>query len=269
MPAFARFFTLTAIAAALTAAVLPTAMKAQGGYDEQAQAILRLFESGRKDTAYALIDTLKKVARFSPAVLYTRAQMTSDDRALGLYKELIALEPQGRYADKAALELVQRYIDKHDSLASYTWLTVLKDHYPVSPLINQADKAFRDVKSWKSPADSGTPAKTIRKHGSAAKDTTKTTGKHTPRPKPPVSPPALTGYALQLTLYSTKEKAEARARQLVTEKKVRAVALPKPNGAVMQYAVVVGPYKTLKGALADKSRIKKLCGTDPLPVKIE
>ena len=51
-------------------------------YEEQAREILRLYEAGQKDSAYILIEPLKKSARFVPAVLYTRAQLTPDDRAL-------------------------------------------------------------------------------------------------------------------------------------------------------------------------------------------
>src|SRR5688500_11885146 len=94
-------------------------------HEERARAILQLFETGQKDSAYQLIEPLKKEARFVPAVIYTRAQMTPDDRALNLYREIIALEPGGGWADDASYQLVQRYVEKRDSAAAYTWTAVL------------------------------------------------------------------------------------------------------------------------------------------------
>ena len=80
----------------------PSAARAQ--YDDEAASILRLYESGKKDTAYALIDSMKKVARFAPAIIYARAQMTPDDRALTLYKEAAWLITQETASNVGAVQ---------------------------------------------------------------------------------------------------------------------------------------------------------------------
>jgi len=121
---------------------------AQTTYDDQAKAILTLFESGQTDSAYAMIEPLKKSARFVPAVLYTRAQMTPDDRALGLYKEIIALDPGGAWADEAAWQLVRRYADKRDSSAVSIWAGVLRLNYPRSPYIAGVDSLLASPIVW-------------------------------------------------------------------------------------------------------------------------
>src|SRR4051812_11712992 len=99
------------ILGALYAGVFLTcsAALAQTSPEEQAKTILQLFDAGQKDSAYAMLEPLKRSARFVPAVMYTRAQMTPDDRALGLYKEILALEPGSSWAEKSAYQLVSRY----------------------------------------------------------------------------------------------------------------------------------------------------------------
>jgi hypothetical protein len=127
--------------------------RAQSAHEEQAKAILQLFESGQKDSAYALLEPLKKSARFEPAVLYTRAQMTPDDRALSLYKEVIAIEPNGTWADRAAYQLVARYAEKRDSVAAYTWAGVLKTNYSRSQFVANADELLKNPGSWRPSED--------------------------------------------------------------------------------------------------------------------
>jgi len=112
-----------------------SAATAQTNPEDQARTILQLFESGQKDSAYVLLEPLKKTARFVPAVIYVRAEMTPDDRALGLYKELIAMEPASPWAEKASYQLVVRYAEKRDSLAAYLWDGVLRKNYGSSQFV--------------------------------------------------------------------------------------------------------------------------------------
>ncbi|KXK51560.1 MAG: hypothetical protein UZ07_CHB004003396, partial [Chlorobi bacterium OLB7] len=101
-----RMNRVTVILALLACIVAANGAVAQGTYEEQSLAILKLYESGNKakrDTAYTLIDRLKadRQARFSPVVLFVRGEMTPDDRSLNLYREVIALDPGGAWADDA------------------------------------------------------------------------------------------------------------------------------------------------------------------------
>ncbi|HVZ40578.1 MAG TPA: SPOR domain-containing protein [Candidatus Kapabacteria bacterium] len=143
---------LLSILGAFCTGVLMTyaAASAQTNPEEQARAILQLFEAGQKDSAYALLEPLKKSARFVPAVMYARAEMTPDDRALGLYKELIAMEPASPWAEKASYQLVVRYTEKRDSLAAYLWDGVLKKNFAGSQFVGTADELLAGVKSWHS-----------------------------------------------------------------------------------------------------------------------
>jgi cell division septation protein DedD len=142
-----------------------TAAFAQTTPEEQAKTVLQLFESGQKDSAYALLEPLKKSARFVPAVIFTRAQMTPDDRALGLYKEIMALEPEGQWAEKSAYQLVARYADKRDSLAAHIWAGVLRANYARSPLVASADKLLAETTSWRSPEEDVADATAGKKPG--------------------------------------------------------------------------------------------------------
>ncbi|MBS1911530.1 MAG: SPOR domain-containing protein [Bacteroidetes bacterium] len=174
------------------------AANAQTNPEEQARTILQLFEAGQKDSAYALLEPLKKSARFVPAVMYARAEMTPDDRALGLYKELIAMEPASPWAEKASYQLVVRYAEKRDSLAAYLWDGVLKKNYSGSQFVGTADELLAGVKSWHSMDDvaevgskakpgsgtthtglKGTPASGAR---AASKSATSADGKPSARP---------------------------------------------------------------------------------------
>lgn len=141
----------------LLAGVLATnSTLAQGTYEEQSLAILKLYESGdkvKRDSAYKLIDRLKsdREARFVPVVLFVRGQMTPDDRSLNLYREAIALDPGGPWADDAAAALVRRYATNRDSLGAHSWLGMLKSNYPRSPLVVAAQDTIAGISDWKLP----------------------------------------------------------------------------------------------------------------------
>jgi hypothetical protein len=234
-------------------------------FDERARTILQLFETGQKDSAYMLIEPLKKEARFVPSVLYTRAQMTPDDRALNLYREIIALEPGGGWADDAAYQLVRRYIDKRDSSAAHTWANVLRTNYPRSPFVTQSDESLKGVTAWIFTEDhdgplladrDGRSARTTKKIEEKPAETYKATAKN------------MRGFALQVGLFPTKAAAEKRATELGM-KKLKAVALPKTVDGKKQYALVVGPYKTLDEAGKKKATVSTGCNCPAFVVKVE
>lgn len=142
----------------LVATCLITANRAlaQATYEEQSLAILKLYESGdkgKRDSAYKLIDRLKadRQARFVPVVLFVRGEMTPDDRSLNLYREVIALDPGGPWADDAAAALARRYATNHDSLAAHMWLGMLQSNYPRSPLVTATQDSISGIKNWSLP----------------------------------------------------------------------------------------------------------------------
>jgi hypothetical protein len=250
---------------ALTLFVVGSTAYAQPSYDERARAILLLYDTGQKDTAYQLIEPLKREARFVPSVIFTRAQMTPDDRALSLYREIIALEPGGAWADDAAYQLVRRYIDKKDSMAAYTWAGVLRTNYPRSPFVAMSDEVLRGVTAWVVDDDPDGPL--LADNSKSTKTATK--------PKPDETKPAETyrksgmrGFALQVGLFPTKAAAEKRAAELAP-KKVKAVALPKTVDGKKQYALVVGPYKTIAEAGKKKAALSTSCDCPAFVVKVE
>lgn len=268
---------------------------AQTTPEEQARTILGLFEAGQKDSAYALLEPLKKSARFVPAVIYARAQMTPDDRALGLYKELVVLDPEGPYADKALAQLVARYADKRDSLAAHVWAGVLHRDYPRSSLVSGTDSLLAGVKSWRAADDVaeaqpgrsavrpsrpavGSPTKPAT--GSTAKPATGTAAKPAPRDttqrtstgtKPPTgssSAKGMHGYALQVGLYPSKAEAASNAA-ILKGKGLTAVALPKTVSGVKQYALVVGPYASVEDATKKKPSVNSACGCKSFVVQVQ
>ncbi len=306
-----------AVAGAVAAGLLLFgSVVAQTGHEEQAKAILQLFESGQKDSAYALLEPLKKSARLEPAVLYVRAQMTPDDRALGLYKEVIAIEPTGPWADRAAFQLVSRYAEKRDSVAAYTWANALKANYPRSPLVAESEEVLKNPGSWRSanddladlaPARGMTPAATTKptappkkaeeKKAAAKPDTppvkkvdaktpektdTKKSAvadksaekKGAPTTKPPAaatekySASGMKGYALQVGLYPTRDKADDRAAEL-KKKNIRSVSLPKMIDGKKQYALVVGPYTSIEDATRKKPVIAGACDCKAFIVRVD
>lgn len=278
MPRFSLVLITTALAVAVPA------LRAQTSPEDHARRILQLFESGQRDSAYAMLEPLKKSARFVPAVLFTRAEMTPDDRALPLYKEVIALQPEGEWAERSAWRLVSRYVDKRDSSASYTWNGVLKNRYPKSPYIAMADDAVGRVKVWAADDIPGQPVRdTARTRGRGSstangrttppvrRDTTvrrtSTTTRRTDTSSAGSSS-AMRGYALQLGLYPTREAAQARATQM-KQKGLTAAALPKRINGERQYAVIVGPYPTIEAATAKKSSVASKCGCTPFVVKVQ
>jgi cell division septation protein DedD len=254
-------------------------VRAQGSYEERAKAILQMFETGDRDSSYVLIEALKadRNARYVPIVLFTRAQMTPDDRALDLYRELIALEPGGAWADDAVYQLVRRYVDKHDSLGAYTWANVLRVNYPRSPFIPQADDALKMVTDWTtemapttSPATAGTPrAKPTgdsMKAAPAKPKATVTSAKE--KGKDSGSVGKMKGYALQVVIFPTKSAAETRYHEL-EKKKLRVYTLPKFVDGKKQYALIVGPYPTIDEANAKKAEVAASCECKAFVVKVE
>jgi cell division septation protein DedD len=244
--------------------VAVSSMASAQSFDERARTILQLFETGQKDSAYMLIEPLKKEARFVPSVIYTRAQMTPDDRALSLYREIIALEPGGGWADDAAYQLVRRYIDKRDSAAAHTWANVLRTNYPRSPFVAMSDESLRGVTTWLLLEDPDGPVLSDRD------GRTKVTRKEEPKPAETykASRSNMRGYALQVGLFPTRAAAEKRATEL-SKKKLKAVALPKTVEGKKQYALVVGPYKTIDEAGRKKSTVSTGCNCQAFVVKVE
>lgn len=254
------------------------AVYAQSSYQERAKSILQMFETGNRDSAYVLIEALKadRNARYIPAVLFTRAQMTPDDRALDLYRELIALEPGGAWADDAVYQLVRRYIDKRDSLAAFTWASVLRVNYPRSPFIVQSDDSLKAVTDWVTtvavaPPTPATPASTGT---SSTGDSLK---KGNAKPKAALAPAKNTdsgsagkmkGYALQVGIFPTKPAAESRIREL-EKKKLRVYTLPKFVDGKKQYALIVGPYPTIEEANGRKADVVTACDCKAFVVKVE
>lgn len=300
---------LTVVAALYTGVFLTcTAAYAQQSYEERAKTIMQLFESGQKDTAYAMLEPLKKSARFVPAVLFARAQMTPDDRALGLYKEVMALDPEGPWADKAAYQLVVRYAEKRDSLGAHVWAGALSTQHPRSPLVPAATDLLKGITSWRSAdeelADIAVPASArpepsekkpaekpaakkeeakkeeMKKAGEKVIETKKTAEKNTGAKAGEVaskSNTALTetykssgmkGYAIQVGIFSTRDLADSRSSEL-KKKSIRSVALPKMVDGKKYYALVVGPYTTIEDANKKKSVVAGACACDAFVVRVQ
>lgn len=264
-------------------------------YEKQAMDILRLYEEGQTDTAYWLVEPLKRNARFVPAALYARAQMTPDDRALNLYREIIALEPGGPWADEAAYQLTRRYIDKKDSLAAWTWFAMLQKNYPRSPYSSKAKSTLEGVKTWEfelsddeedvvemeeqtletdntGASTAQAPKQETKKPEAAAAKTDK--GSATPaKPKEEVveseaDEERFGGYALQVGLFPTKAAAERRVKELQA-KSLKPEIFPKELNGKTQYALVVGPYKSIEEAAKAKVDVSKLCECGAFTVQVE
>jgi hypothetical protein len=259
-----RFFVRTPMLALALLVVAGSIASAQPSYDERARAILLLYDTGQKDTAYQLIEPLKREARFVPSVIFTRAQMTPDDRALSLYREIIALEPGGAWADDAAYQLVRRYIEKKDSAAAHIWANVLRTNYPRSPFVAMSDEVLRGVTAWEMNDDPDGPL--LADNSKVARTPAKP--KDETKPAETYKKSGMRGFALQVGLFPTKAAAEKRAAQLA-KTKVKAVALPKTVDGKKQYALVVGPYKTLEEAGKKKASIATGCDCPAFIVKVE
>lgn len=237
---------------------------AQTTPEEQARTILGLFEAGQKDSAYALLEPLKKTARFVPAVIYARAQMTPDDRALGLYKELVVLDPEGPYADRALAQLVARYADKRDSLAAHVWVGVLHRDYPKSSLVSGTDSLLAAVKSWRAADDlaEAQPGKSAARPskppvGSATKPPTGSPSKpptgSTARPatgtaaKPPTGGTSTGGTAAKPTTRDTTQRISTGTKP--------STGSPSAKG-MHGYALQVGLYPTKAEAASNAAILK-------------
>ncbi|MBC8144947.1 MAG: SPOR domain-containing protein [bacterium] len=249
----------------VAAIVCATASSSAQSHEERARMILQLFETGQSDSAYQLIEPLKKEARFVPAVIYTRAQMTPDDRALNLYREIIALEPGGGFADDAVYQLVRRYVEKRDSMAAYTWSGVLNTNYPRSPFLAVSDELLKGVVTWV--IDDGADDITGEK-SAGSKPVASTKKTDAAKPAETYSKSGMRGFALQVGLFPTKSAAEKRATEL-RAKKLKAVPLPKMVDGKKHYALVVGPYKSPEEAGKKKPGIASSCACPAFIVKVE
>lgn len=283
-------------AAALFLLALSTFPAVAQDYEKQAAEILKLYEAGQKDTAYTLVEPLKQNARFVPAALYVRAQMTPDDRALNLYREIIALEPTGAWADEATYQLVRRYIDKKDSTAAWTWFNVLQKSHAQSPYIASAKSLLNEVEKWElempemedgkdiasTPATSAPPKSTSAKPsgttaGASGKGTGSTAAANSPaattsgaatKSTPASTATEFSGYALQVGLFPTKAAAEKRTKELEAGP-LRPKIFPKEVNGKTQYALVVGPYKSLDDANKAKPAVAKACDCGAFTVKVD
>lgn len=271
-------------AAALLLVCVPQSLHAQQ-YEEQALEILRLYEDGQTDTAYWLVEPLKRNARFVPAALFVRAQMTPDDRALGLYREVIALEPAGPYADDAAYQLVRRYTAKRDSLAAWTWFGMLERTFPQSPFVAVARELLGTQKVWsfapvvdEEEIEAATTRTVATGQGSRPTDDVVPTGSTARAPEsrsdrdgettPSESAEEFRGYALQVGLLPTRAAAERRAAELA-ETGLQTESFEKMVDGRSAWAVVVGPYESREAAGADKARVAKACECGAFTVLVE
>jgi hypothetical protein len=239
-------------------------------FESQAKDILKLYEQGRTDTAYWLIEPLKKNARFVPAALYVRAQMTPDDRALNLYREVIALEPGGAWADESAYQLVKRYIGKADSLAAWTWFNMLQKNYPQSPYLPKAETLLKEQKTWELYPDEdfgtdGAQSDTARDDGESMSDDASETSTDAVSES---DVEVFEGYALQVGVLPTEDAAD-RLQQQMNAKGLGTSTFPKDVDGKTMYAVVVGPYESQKAAQDDRGRVRKACGCGAFVVIVE
>jgi len=238
-------------------------------HEEQALTILTLFDQGKTDTAYALLEPLKRSARFVPAVLYVRAHMTPDDRALGLYREVIALEPSGEWADNACGALVARYVDKKDSTGAAAWLAVMRTNYARSPLLARAEQQFANTQDWLDffPEPSRNDRLSSRDDSVASRQTsTRSDGK--PSASDSYSKTGMKGFALQVGLFPTRESAERRASELRAVG-LKPAALPKMVAGKRSYAIVVGPYSSIAEANRRKPEVARLCDCKAFIVRVQ
>jgi cell division septation protein DedD len=279
---YSTFSLRTVVLAAIVLLTAGTAAFSQTPtYEEQAREILRLYDAGQKDTAYVLIEPLKKSARFVPAVLYTRAQLTPDDRALNLYREAVALDPTGIWADDCLYQLVRRYTDKGDSVAALTWMNVLKTSHASSPFVPDAEKVLAGTTVWHDDEPEPAPkkeAKEVKKEKPAvatkakpAKPAKSTESDNDADDAPTTTTyrsTAMRGYALQVGLFPTRQLADKRMAEL-KKKKISASALPKMVDGKKQYALVVGPYTTMDDANKKKSTVTTACDCKAFIVKVE
>ncbi len=256
-------------------------------FEEQAMEILRLYEEGQTDTAYWLVEPLKRNARFVPAALYVRAQMTPDDRALGLYREVIALDPTGAYADDAAYQLVRRYVEKRDSLAAIAWLSMLEEHFPQSPYLATARNSILMQTTWSfgegaiaddevEEMDVRSGASTQVKGQTSATEVVDSTGLDDMAPASSATTSStagsdvdhFSGYALQVGLLPTKAAAERRAQEM-RKKGLKPLIFEKDIDGRTGFAVVVGPYESAVKAADDKVRVATACECGAFTVLVE
>jgi hypothetical protein len=243
-------------------------------FEREAIDILKLYEEGRTDTAYDLIEPLKRNARFVPAALYVRAQMTEDDRALNLYREIIALEPNGAWADEAAYQLVMRYVTKKDSLAAWTWYGMLEKSYPQSPYIAKASTSLKETKSWTfiTQQDQAVPNRPHSGNASASSPGGASTPPSTNTTTRTDTPVALTTrktyYGLQVGLLPTRSAAQRHIEGLKSSGLSMSIYEKDVSGR-KSFAVVVGPYDSQEAAAAKKSEVAKTCECDAFTVIVE
>lgn len=266
-------------------------------YENECKTILKLFESGKKDSAYSLIEPLKKKAPYSANVLYTRAQMTPDARAIGLYERIIALEPNGSFTERALYQLVRRHVENRDSLAASTWLAALRERFPNSANLKAAETSYNSVTSWKPelalPTKSAKPEQnsSSSQGSNLANNTTANNSKPdalitktTTTPNPDTKPTNsnkneenkknkkdfITGIALQLGVFPTKEGANnALDKVQETYPDLRMEALPKMVDGKKMYALITGPYKSIDAAKKSAMALSGACNCKPFPVNVE
>lgn len=255
---------------------IAAAQSATPSFDDQARAILKLYDAGQKDSAYAMVEPLKRKARFSPAILYTRARLTSDDRALPLFKEVIALAPTGPWADEAAYQLVRRYADKRDSMATQVWLQALKTGYAGSSYIASADELVASIKNWEidvaEVAEKGSKDEKVAKP--VAKSDKVPVAKDVKGEKPAVPPaksekpttkPANDGKekdAKDVKAKDAKEAKEKDAKESAHGEKELPKSTTRPaetyKGSGMKgYALQLGLFPTRKAADEETAELKK------------
>lgn len=274
-----RLFSLSAVALFVATAI--TAFSQD--FEKQAADILKLYEQGRTDTAYWLVEPLKRNARFVPAALYVRAQMTPDDRALNLYREVIALDPNGSWADEAAYQLVRRYVSKRDSLAAWTWYGMLTKNFPQSPYVSKALSSLQANTVWAFGGDdseeqtdyvevevestpntaTGANSRTPAKERTESTSNAASTGTATK-----VSEDEFSGYALQVGLFPTRAAANRRVGEL-HDRGLEAIVFEKDVDGSTRYALVVGPYSTKEKAAGDKNRVAAACECGAFTVIVE
>ena len=250
-------------------------------YDNDCKTILKLYESGKKDSAYVLIEPLKKKAPYSVSVLYTRAQMTPDARAISLYERIIALEPNGTFTERALYQLVRRHTENKDSLSAFTWLGLLKERFPSSANLKAAESAINSIVSWKGDlalpiknakpdVNLGTTSQTPNTDKAITTADKKETKPNTDTKEVKSKKDFITGIALQLGVFPSKDLAE-KAMDKVMEQfhDLRLEVLPKLEKGKKMYALITGPYKTIDLAKKSALALTGACNCKPFPVNVE
>lgn len=224
---------------------------------------LQQYSQGRMaEVRTALPDLLVEYPTDAGVKLLLAVVLEDADKALEIYKEIIAKSPESPWADDAYWRLVQYYGVKGDIDKAEFELANFRKRYPTSEFLLTATDVVRTCRSFTNSIEKKLKA-VEKKSAEAEKAGQKPEGSNQKKENSAGDSKQSGSYGLQVGVFGTLEKAEIEKERFMANRLRTTIEEKLVEGKKM-FAVVIGNYSSMDAAEAAKQIIQQQCNCNPV-----